>query len=141
MNMSVARNLESVERVAYCRSTFSVPIKVCSFGSIISTTLHSGSMPFRWAATSTFTRSPFSACMEFRSATKIVSSSPSISTPFLPFERRVNTPVATVPRLGALYFPGATSIMFPSYSSSARRMATALSICGLSAPTACATCL
>ena len=119
MIMSVARNLESVTSTPNCFSTRSVPMNVCSFCSSISTTSASVSTPRRLAATITRTLSPLRACMELRSATNIDSPSSSVTTEFLPLERRTNVPVDTLPRCGALYLPGDTSSRSPSNASSA----------------------
>ena len=120
MNMSVARNLESVRRKATFLSTCSVPMNTWSFFSSISVTTASGSLPRTRAAMVTRTRSPLSACIELRSATRSSSPSASVMTLFLPFARREKTPSAVSVRLGALYLPGAVSIRSPSNASSAR---------------------
>ncbi len=139
--MSHARNFESVFRNARLESTWSVPMNVCSFFSMISITWASASWPLRHAAISTRTRSPLRACIELRSATKIASESSSVITLFFPFDRRTKVPVATLLRCGALNLPGAISTMSPSNASSASRRATLRWAAGVSAPIACDTCL
>ncbi len=124
MKMSKPRNLESVLRNVTVLSTWRVPMNDCSFRSMISTTSASASFPGRLAATFTRTRSPLRACMELRSATKIVSLSWSVITEFLPLWRRTKVPTATFVRCGDLNAPGATSMISPSNAISASMSAT-----------------
>ena len=141
ITMSVARNFESVTSVPMCFPTRKVPIKVCCLRSIISVTFASGSRPRTRAATLIATRSPLSACMELRSATKIVSPSASVTTLFFPLLRRTNVPVATTVRCTGLKRPGDTSSSTPSKASSARYMAMERWCVLLCSPMAAATCL
>ena len=141
MKISVARNLLSVSRVAKYLSTCRVPINTWSFFSIISITSASGSWPRRWALMCTFTLSPFRACIELRSATKIDSSPSLISTLFLPLLRRTKVPIETAPRCLALNLPGVTSVRVPSSAICSRISTTSARFAGVEALTAADTCL